>query len=315
MNMNTHIKTIGILGASGYIGMSLCVHIAKHNLASKIHIFSRNKAHTKHVTQELDKQGVSPTLFEVHENSHMLEISTDILINCAGIGKPKDIAHHALEVIDITESMDHLLYKYGNRFPDTVIINMSSGSVYGQSVPGVDDNTKVEFACNILHVRDMYRVAKFYSEVKHRTWTDINIADIRIYAFASEYIDLNSGFFLADIIKAIQSQDVLEVSPVNIVRDYVSAQDLFELIRCIYITKSRGVFDVFSKAPLEKNELLEAVHNQFHMEYVYKHVDNALSVPKDIYVPYWKKAQDIGYKPSQSSMETVLEVIEKYLSR
>jgi hypothetical protein len=239
-------------------------------------------------------------------------VYVDVLVNCAGLGAPKDVALHGKKILQITEDMDNLMYSYVKIHPRTALINISSGSVYGHHLQNVDNTTQVGFTCNTTNEKELYRIAKFYSEVKHRTWTDLKIVDIRVFGFAGEYISLDSGFFLADIIRSLIKKETLIVSPVNIVRDYTSAQDLFELIRCVYTQQDlQGVYDIFSKNPIDKISLLEALHAKFGLLYKYSDAIAPGQSTRDIYVPSWKKAENIGYKPNSTSLENILDAVVK----
>ncbi len=306
------IQSIGIMGATGYVGMSLTMYILENKLVPVVYVFSRDKEKFTYLVRELERKGIEHNQLTLCSNNELYQVCVDVLVNCTGLGAPKDVAEHGKNILQITEDMDNLICAYVKKFSETLLINISSGAIYGQYMENVDTTTQVSFTCNATNEKDLYRIAKFYSEVKHRTWTNLKIVDIRVFGFAGEYISLESGFLLADIIKALVRREVLTVSSVNIVRDYTSAHDLFSLIECIY-TKSdvQGVFDIFSKDSVDKITLLEALHAKFGLLYEFSDAIISGRSVRDVYVPSWRKAEYIGYKPKSTSLENILDVVGK----
>ncbi len=310
--MKENIQSIGILGATGYIGMCLTMYILENNLVPVVYVFSRDKEKFSRMVAELKRKGIESDQVKLCSNDELYQVYVDVLVNCAGLGAPKDVALHGKKILQITEDMDNLMYSYVKIHPRTALINISSGSVYGHHLQNVDNTTQVGFTCNTTNEKELYRIAKFYSEVKHRTWTGLKIVDIRVFGFAGEYIRLDSGFFLADIITSLLKREILTVSSVNIVRDYTSAYDLFNLIQCIYMQSDvKGVFDIFSKDCIDKITLLEALHTKFGLLYQYSDVSAPSQSARDIYVPSWRKAENIGYEPKFTSLENILDIVGK----
>lgn len=308
------MKKIAILGVTGYIGRSLLSEFFLHNSKDKLFLFSRTKSKIKKITDNL------PTGCDF--SSHTFEefdlYIYDIIINCTGIGDTLTLKENPSEIFKVTEEMDTLIIRYLIKNPATLCINLSSGAVYG-------DNFKVPLKNeinSILHINNLssseyYAIAKINSEAKHRALSHLNIADLRVFAFFSSFVDTDVNFLMSEIIYCIKNKKVFETNEDNIIRDYITPKDLFSLIKSVM--KKRKVndfFDVYSKKPVSKFELLNFLKKKYVLQYRIKEGSGTpISLLKKVYYSNNKKAESLGYIPEFTSIEGIECEIDKMLRR
>jgi nucleoside-diphosphate-sugar epimerase len=214
-------------------------------------------------------------------------------------------------IFGLTERYDNIIIDYLLHHPDKLYINFSSGAAYGsdRSRPA-SDSTSSLLDINHLTPENYYMIAKINSEAKHRSHGLLNIFDLRVFAYFSRFIDLDSQYFLTEIISCIKANKVFVTSPQNMIRDYIHPDDLFSLVlKCIKRFTGNDVFDAFSLNPVDKLEVLAFFRNNFGLKYS---VDENMSIAsatgnKDSYFSLSRKAQSIGYCPRFTSIESIKE--------
>ena len=183
-------------------------------------------------------------------------------------------------------------------------MDFSSGAVYGRETGSVG----FRIDPNRIQVSDYYALAKLYSEAKHRAHGNLNIADIRIFSYFSQYADPNSGYLMTDILKAVLNKDVLKTTDSDLIRDYVSPDDLFALIRCCMAQeKLNTAFDAFSGKPVSKLEILAAFQEKFGLR-------TEISAPgagspnstASVYIPKDFTAGKIGFQPRFTALDGLI---------
>lgn len=200
---------------------------------------------------------------------------------------------------------------YLNDHQDTLYINFSSGAVYGTdfSAP-VDKLTCSRWDVNHISEADFYGIAKLNSEAKHRALKDMNIVDLRVFGYFSRFIDLKSCFLLSEIISCIKEGKEFVTTSDNIIRDYVHPKDLMLLIKlCIDKFFINDVFDVYSLKSVAKFEILDYFVSQYGLKCTVKDSIRISAVTgiKDNYYSNSRKAEDIGYKPQFTSMDSIIQ--------
>ena len=128
---------------------------------------------------------------------------------------------------------------------------------------------------------------------------------------------MSDGYFITEVINSLLNEKVLVTNDTNIVRDYVHPDDLFSAIRkCIIESgKINAAFDVASAKPVTKREILDYFSSQYDLKYEMNQslgYDSATGA-KNIYCSNYNKAQEIGYQPKFSSLETIKEEAEYIL--
>ena len=296
-------KNIAIFGSTGHIGKNLISFFLKDN-NFKLFLFSRDVTKFK----SLGILFPDTTSFNSYDDFEKNEY--DVIINCTGISNPNELLKNQSCIFDIIEFYDNKIINYLKNYPTTFYINLSSGAVFGKEFPSpVDDTSISKFQINKIDKGEMYSLSKIYSESKHRYLPDLNIVDLRIFGFFSRFIDMNSGFFMSELIKAIKNKSEFVTDNEDIIRDYVDPSDFYELIKnCIMHKKINDVFDVYSKKPISKFQILQEYSKKFELKFHSTEKFESISPTglKKIYYSLSRKAKKINYVPQFSSLETLL---------
>ncbi len=310
------MKRVAILGATSHIAKGLILNFFKKAEEYSVGLFARN---TRKVFEFLE-------LIKIDDgDSHVFEIEWfnkgkekfDVLINCVGAGTPGKVTSIADGIFKLTEDFDNLCLGYIQKNPETLYINLSSGAVYGSSfAAAASSKTKTEIEVNSFKQADFYGLAKLYSECKHRAMADLNIVDLRIFAYFSRFIDLHGKYLMTEVANSILHNKVFRTTSDDIVRDFVHPDDLFFLVECcIKDKKLNGSFDVYSLAPVSKFELLDFLVSSFGLKYQTECDVNFLNATgiKSQYFSEFRKAEKIGYIPHFSSKEAIASELDLIL--
>ena len=233
----------------------------------------------------------------------------DVIVNCIGIGDPGKLGNDVASIFNVTETWDNRVLHYLAANADTLYINLSSGAAYGSDFhQPADDAARAMFALNSLVAGDFYGIAKLNAEAKHRAFSGLNIVDLRIFSYFSRYMDIGTKFLLSEVITCVRQRRELVTTPVDIVRDYVHPSDFVELLeRCMAKEKINGAFDVFSREPARKFEILDYFSDKYGLKYRLVEEADVVTVTgaKDNYYSSSRKALTIGYAPRFSSLDCV----------
>jgi len=300
------MKKIAILGATGHIAKNLIYNFNKSDKYN-LYLFARSAEKLDNFLKIInyDKK------IEKIDLSDFAGKKYDAIINCIGIGDPKKLKDAGPEIFRLTEYYDNFILDYLKNNNDCKYINFSSGAVYGRDFSSPANELKCcEININQMCDKDNYGIVKIYSEAKHRSYENLNIVDLRIFAFFSRFIDLNARYFITELISCIKIRKEFLTNNNNIVRDYVHPKDLFNLINiCINIKKINDVFDVYSLKPITKFEILNYFTENYGLKYKIEPgiLGENITGIKDNYYSINKKAKKVGYKPVYSSMDCIVE--------
>ena len=240
------------------------------------------------------------------------------IINFIGSGDPVKTEALAIDILEITHEFDSLAIKYLNLHPSCKYIFFSSGAVYGEVFQSpVNLDTSARLPLNHFTSQNYYGAAKLLAECRHRAYSTLRIVDLRIFNYFSSTQNIEARFLITDILRAIKSRSKLLVSPDQITRDFLHPMDLFQLIECV-LSKQVGnvVIDCYSKAPVTKFELLEAMQNKFGLDYMISaagaSIINATGKKTNYYSQNYL-ASSIGYQPIYSSLDGVIAESEKVI--
>jgi nucleoside-diphosphate-sugar epimerase len=299
-------KKIAILGATSHIAKSIIYNFVKNGRAAELILFARSVEKVNRFILQIQSIKTIPVFS--FENFSKAKYSA--IINCVGFGNPKKLSKAGAEIFEVTEKFDNLAIEYIKTSTQTLYINLSSGAVYGDFVQPANENTSLTVFPNQILLNQYYSIVKFYSEVKHRAYSDLNIVDLRIFGYFSRFIDLDAGYFLSDTARCILNKTVLATKKEDIVRDYIHPMDLYQLIlRCIEKEKINCVLDAYSKKPITKFDVLRSFHSEFGLHYKISNTadcNNSTGL-KSNYYSESRGACNLGYKPSYSSLEGLIE--------
>jgi nucleoside-diphosphate-sugar epimerase len=145
----------------------------------------------------------------------------------------------------------------------------------------------------------------------------LSIVDIRIFNYFSHKQNMDAGFLIADIARAISENKILETSKDLITRDYIGAEDLYQLVRkIIAFGATNEVVDCYSKAPIDKLTLLRCMQEKFGLRYQLRPGYFGLNATgaKVNYYSLNKKATEFGYEPKFTSLDLVSKEMSSYLN-
>ncbi len=300
---------IALLGATSQIARDLVISFStKKN--KRLHLFARR---SDDVTKWLKNAGLSERYLV--DNFHAFGTQEfDAIINFVGAGNPAESVVMGASIFDVTLQYDELALSYVRQHPACRYIFLSSGAAYGSSFDApVDVSTKAAIAINNLQPSDWYAVAKMHAECRHRSLTHLPITDIRVFNYFSHTQDMDARFLITDIVRAIRDKSVLKISADYMVRDFIGPRDFYQLVNVLLNAPAvNAVVDCYSKAPIDKLTLLTAIQERFGLRYELTQTSTSLDATgsKPYYYSINKRANDFGYRPSLTSLESVVHELE-----
>ncbi len=312
---------MAILGATGHIGKGLVRELAG-NTDYHLGLFVRDHAA---MASHMEIVGAGAQNYDILELSDFGNSSNDIVINAIGAGDPARLAALGHGIFRLTEDFDNLILEHLERYPDVLYLNFSSGAVYGagfSSPPTAE--TRFNVAVNDLPTSQHYGLAKLYAEAKHRAHGDLNIVDLRVFSYFSQFIDLSGRFFMADLVRCLIAEKVFVTNDLDFVRDFIVPADLALMIDCCVAAwkKSSGVpvncgLDFYSKKPAGKFELIDQIRDIFPFEYQIEKTADTLTATgaKSHYASEFKKAGAWGYAPCFTTTEGVISEARRLLEK
>jgi len=305
--MRTKRKNIAILGANSHIAKGLIDNFFKLK-EFELNFFTRSKDKLLNFVNSLNNGINNYKIFEGYESFN--EMQYDCIINCVGIGTVNKLEEEYHRWFTVTEEFDNKCINYLRDNPETLYISFSSGVVYGNNFtePFTEDSIR-KLNVNEIKFQDYYSIARLNAEVKHRSFEQLKIVDLRIFNYFSRYIDLTDNYFITDVINSIKNKKILKTNEVNIVRDYVSPDDLFNaILLCIDKKNLNCAFDITSSASVSKEEILEAFVEKFDLQYE-KVSDEKIKSgtgSKSIYYSINRNSKKLGYKPVLTSLQNLV---------
>ena len=203
----------------------------------------------------------------------------DVIINFVGAGDPRQIISIGESIRMTTKHYDTLALNYISKNPRCRYIFLSSGAVYS-------DTTH-------------YAEAKREAEARHRALYHLPIVDVRLFSYFSRSHNINTAFFMSDVLKAHRTGETIITSKDDMWRDYMSPVDIFNLImRIMDSSAQNGPVDTYTKGPVGKFELFDALKIKYQTN------DDVVKKPKYYSVHY--DAGRFGYLPTKTSLENIL---------
>ncbi len=288
------MKKIAILGSTGYIGKSLVYEFSKET-EYEVYLFVRSKEKIDSFLRSIGIDKAIDNKFRVHTMSEFGLHEYSVVINAAGIGSPAILKKNPEEIFKVTEDLDSLVINYIQNKRDILYINLSSGAVYNAPIENPEP-------------KDYYSFAKKKSEDRHRKLSNLNIVDLRVFNFFSRFYDSDAGFLMSDITDSIQCKRQFKTTSSDIVRDFITPEDLLSLIKIVMEQSViNDAFDVYSAKSITKFELLKAMKDKYNLEFVVDDGDQKISPTgtKNEYVPKDMRASILGYSPKYSSLSGI----------
>lgn len=238
----------------------------------------------------------------------------DALINFVGIGNPVQARSLGTTILKLTQAYDELALEYIREHPYCRYIFLSSGAVFGPSFERpVTAKSWAQLRINALQTEDWYAIAKLFAECRHRTMPEAVIVDLRIFSYFSHTQNMDTSYFMADVVRAIRGGSILQTSSLNIARDYLHPTDFHHLVNCILKAPAVNMtVDCYSRAPIDKLSLLAAMQTKFGLRY--EVVDVAMPPAVSVKLNYYSlnhSAEQFAYQPGMTSLDGILRESEK----
>jgi len=308
---------IAILGSNSHIAKGLIDRFTRDG-AFSLRLFTRSPESLKIFLGRLGQSpnrccSIEDDYSGFHKDRH------DVIINCIGVGSPNKLSGNFSDWFTVTEEYDNLTLGYLREKTDTLYIHFSSGAVYGQNLhEPVDGDSVHAVAVNRILTPEYYALAKLNAEAKHRAFESLNIVDLRIFSYFSRFIDLDSGYLITDILQCLIRRVPFVTNNLNIIRDYIHPDDLYNLVsQCIKTRRLNTVLDAYSAKPCEKREIIDYFTKTHGLQSVVEetmdnHSPNGLNI---VYCSRYDRATSLlGYNPTYSSLETVDQECRHILS-
>ena len=250
--------------------------------------------------------------------SRLAGLEYDLLINCIGAGTPNLIREDPHLWFSVLEPFDNLALASLKRNPEALYVHFSSGAVFDRDANApVDEESSKTFFPNHLTMEQWYPVAQLYAEAKHRSLPALRILDLRIFSFFSRFIDLESGYFMTELVKARVEKRPFATTRQEIVREFPAPADLAALIRRAAEQPSLNpALDVRSAKSVSKSEILRAFAEKFSLRYEYTDLrESSPNGHAEIYFSDSRRAEETtGVSPRFTSLETLLTETEALLA-
>ena len=313
--MSNNIQYIAILGATSEIAKDLIESFSvdgEHQLT----LFGRRP---NAIMEWASSRGLQGRYAVKHLDEFDINQKFDVLINFVGVGNPVQAALMGTSILDITYKYDDLAIEYTKQHPGCRYIFLSSGAIYGSdfSEPATEKSLSA-IPINELQSQNWYGIAKLYAECRHRALPELGIVDIRVFNYFSHTQDMNARYLMADICRAISGDSILITSPNEVMRDFISSFDFFNLVTCILAApKCNLAIDCYSLDPLKKSDLLLKMKARFGLRYEIGGENNFVNSTggKSFYFSKNKRAHILGYRPKNTSLDTVSEEVDMYLKK
>ena len=305
---------IAILGATSQIAKGLILSLAADK-AVNVYLFARRPEAITAWLAEVQLGG----RYQVANFSEFGRQEFDAVINFVGVGDPAQAAAMGNSLFHITLQYDEMVLDYLRDHPDCRYLFLSSGAVYGSVFnKPVDRNTRAVVAINDMSLQEWYGVSKLHAEYRHRAHPEFAIVDIRVFNYFSRTQNISARFLITDMLRAIRDKMVLRTSPDYIVRDFLHPSDFLKLVSALLSAPATNtVVDCYSRAPIDKPNLLSAMQKEFGLRY--EIVDAASSVNATGNKPHYyslnTRAAEFGYCPSLTSLEGVMQEAQILLGR
>ena len=302
---------VALLGSTGHVGKNLTYYFGKEKNFELL-LFSRNEKKLEKTISQFELKNN----FTIRKYDEFDNLTYDVVINCVGLSDPAKIETSKGEILETAKAFDTLTLEYLKKIPKTKLINFSSGIVYGGQFSSAVKNTNlIDENFNDGEIKSEYVLAKVRSEIKHRMLKHLNIIDLRLFSFFSRFMDLSSKFLISEVISSIKQNKKLITNEFDLYRDYIHPKDLFLLLKkCINKNPINDVFDLYSKKPIGKFELLNSLKDNFGLQYEIR-PNSGFPSPTGFKKNYYsesRKAKLLGYEPQYSSIETIVNEMKYF---
>ena len=299
--------TVVILGATSHIAKCLIAGLARADNFN-LHLLARRPEAVQAFLLDLDL--VPGPALVVHAGFDALPgLPFHTLINCVGTGTQTKLGGDFSQYFSLTEDFDNLACRSLQAAgPTARYLSLSSGAVYGILSGPAELDSFHALRVNSVEPSEYYGLARLYSEAKHRSLTSLSIYDLRLFSVFSRHVNLDEGYFLTDLFTSILRGTPLVTGPGNMIRDYLHPDDLLQMVRiCMNLPAGNQAFDVVSRAPVDKFQVLEHCTANFNLKVDVQAAwaERSPTGWKSVYCSNNPAASRVGYRPRFTSLETI----------
>lgn len=231
----------------------------------------------------------------------------NVVINC--IGNARDP-----HIVETTVKFDSLILDYVQNIPETKYIFFSSGAAYGIEF-GSPADWHTPAVVDINQIPNRYASAKLMAELRHRALPDLPIVDVRLFSYFSETVNPEAGLLMSQVVKCIQNKLRMNVQTDLMIRDYIGADDLANLIQKIINAPAVNmVIDVVSKETISVNELVAEMMERYGLKVVREAPQECFKSTTGIKPRYYSENrayEHFGWNPTLTSLETIILGMDK----
>ncbi len=251
-----------------------------------------------------------PYNLHLFHRGNMSEFGTqryNVIINCVGNARDQDI-------VETTVQFDSMIIDYMQNIPETKYIFFSSGAAYS-----TDFSSPVDWhspaVVDINQIPNRYASAKLMAELRHRALPDLPIVDVRLFSYFSETVNPEAGLLMSQVVKCIQNKLRMNVQTDLMIRDYIGADDLANLIqKIIQAPAVNMVIDVVSKETVSVNELVAEMMERYGLKVAREAPQKSLQSTTGTKPRYYSenRAYDhFGWSAAHTSLETIILEMDK----
>lgn len=299
------IRTVAILGANSQIGQDYIQNLLIKS-QTDLYMYSR-RPDLLSIQTPLEYKGRVRSLGYEDFGFHKY----DLIVNFVGASNPNQISAMGHEIFKITNHYDELVVQYLKKFNNAFYIFISSGAAYGDvfSAGPAEELTQSIFDFNNLKTSQYYGASKYFAEKRHRELTDLKILDLRIFSYFSKGQDLSSALLLSEIIRSIKSGSTLKTNQDNLYRDYIGADDFYNLIECLLSTGGINTsVDSYSLGSIGKMDMLDNFHAKFGLNFSLEKLNSNTSSSKKYYFSMKRHTlNSLGFSPKFNSLDLILK--------
>lgn len=307
---------IAILGSSSHLAKAFIeqLHRTESVIFDELQLFSRNPQKVQDWIQQAF--GIVKPCLDYNEFSTG---NYDAIVNMVGISDSRTLHSMGSEILSLTRLYDQLAISYLEAYPQCKYIFISSGAAYGDvfSAP-VLEQTRAQHPIHSINPKDWYGLSKYLCELEHRSLTHLNITDLRVFGFFSNWFDPNSSFFMSQIAQALFQRKNFQTDSVDFWRDFCGPEDLTScLLKILQKPSLNTSFDLYSLTPIRKLEILSLFKNRYGLDYTITNLDRTQNDDdvKSYYYSLSHKAERIGYQPSRTSAQVLIQSMDALLKQ
>ena len=304
---------IAILGATSQIARDLILSFEKNDMHELV-LFTRN---TEVLNEWIYGAELGKRYLIASYDYFSNDLHFDAIVNFVGVGDPKIAADMGSSIFDITLDYDCIVLNYLKSHQECRYLFLSSGAVYGSEF-NIPANAETNFSIPVNNIlpHDWYGISKMHAEARHRSMQDLSIIDIRVFNYFSHTQNMASSFLIADIVRAISSNKVLQTSSSNIVRDFLIPLDFYQMVKkLLQAPKVNCAVDCYTLSPICKLDLLTYLKERFNLQYqlVDEEVGPNATGRRLAYYSLNRRASQFGYKPKYDSIGGVCKELNLYI--